>query len=72
MPFPRRRNASKSSLAFSISKIPSLTLKLFDANFMFQSSRKILYYGFAPAVILIGMMTEPRPASWLELINILE
>jgi hypothetical protein len=31
----------------------------------------VLLFGFAPAVVLIGMMTEPRP-SWIDLINIVD
>ena len=31
-----------------------------------------LYYGFAPAIFYIGMVTEPCPQSWLEPFNILE
>ena len=52
--------------------LPSMALKLLDINFVFQNSRKVLFYGFAPAVIVIGMMTEPRPAIWIDIINILE
>ena len=69
MPVPRRRKASAFS---TITSLPSMALKLLDADFIFQKSKIFLYYGFAPAVICLGMMTEPRPASWLELINILE
>ena len=65
---PRRR--SPSTIEY-IRNIPSMTLKLFDADFLFQKSKTILYYGITPAVVLLGMMTEPRP-GWLELINILE
>jgi len=68
MPFPKRRNRNKPLLT----RIPSLTLSLFDASFVFQKSKQLFLYGFTPAVILIGMLTEPKPASWLELINILE
>jgi hypothetical protein len=66
MPVPRRR---KSSLAQSL---PRLAMNLLDANFLFEKSKTLLYYGFGPAVVIMGMMIEPRPASWLELINILE
>lgn len=65
---PRRRQ----STAVSISNIPFLLAKLFNATFVFQKSRKLLLYGFAPAVIVLGMQKEPRPSSWFELINILE
>ena len=53
-------------------KSPSNILKLFDIDFVFQKARPYLLYTFAPAVVLIGMYTEPSPASWLELINILD
>lgn len=72
MPVPRRRQQKSKSSASSILRLPSLALKLLNADFIFQKSKTLLYYGFAPAVVLMGMMTEPRPASWLELINILE
>ena len=67
MPVPRRRNQKNS-----MSSLPSLALKLLDANFLFEKSKWILYYGFAPAVVYLGMTKEPCPSSWLELINILE
>jgi hypothetical protein len=69
MPVPRRRSGSAAG---SFTSLPKLALKLLDADFIFQKSKTLIYYGFAPAVVLMGMMTEPRPASWLELINILE
>lgn len=68
MSVPRRRRASTIE---QIRNIPSLALKLLDADFLFQKSKTLLYYGMTPAIVLIGMMTEPRP-GWLELINILE
>ncbi|KAJ1457063.1 hypothetical protein M885DRAFT_563326 [Pelagophyceae sp. CCMP2097] len=27
-----------------------------------QLARPVVYYGFVPVVILVGMLTEPRPA----------
>lgn len=69
MPVPRRRSRSAAS---SLTSLPSLALKFLDADFIFQKSKTLIYYGFAPAVVLMGMMMEPRPSSWLELINILE
>jgi hypothetical protein len=47
-------------------------MKLLDIHFVFSYTRILLLYGFAPAVIFIGMNTDPKPASWLELINILD
>jgi len=55
-----------------IQSLPSLALKMLDIDFVFQKARPYLLYTFAPAVVLIGMYTEPSPASWLELINILD
>lgn len=52
--------------------LPSYALRMFDIDYVFQKSRLLLLWGFAPTVVLIGMMTEPTPASWFELINILE
>eukprot|EP00559_Dactyliosolen_fragilissimus_P002311 CAMPEP_0184861430 /NCGR_PEP_ID=MMETSP0580-20130426/6118_1 /TAXON_ID=1118495 /ORGANISM="Dactyliosolen fragilissimus" /LENGTH=71 /DNA_ID=CAMNT_0027358925 /DNA_START=253 /DNA_END=468 /DNA_ORIENTATION=- len=66
---PRRRRMGG---AFSLMSIPLMALKIFDADFVFKKTRVALLYGFAPAVVCIGMMTEPKPGSWLELINILE
>lgn len=68
MPVPRRR---RPTLIENVRNIPSLALKLLDADFLFQKSKTLLFYGITPAVVLLGMMTEPRP-GWLELINILE
>jgi len=69
MPVPKRR---KSSGSRSLMGLPSKALRLLDIDFLFRYSRTALLYGFAPAVVVIGMMTEPRPSSWLELINILD
>eukprot|EP00550_Attheya_septentrionalis_P005036 CAMPEP_0198281934 /NCGR_PEP_ID=MMETSP1449-20131203/1819_1 /TAXON_ID=420275 /ORGANISM="Attheya septentrionalis, Strain CCMP2084" /LENGTH=69 /DNA_ID=CAMNT_0043977961 /DNA_START=102 /DNA_END=311 /DNA_ORIENTATION=+ len=69
MAVPRRR---QNKGLRNIRNLPFLALKLFDANFVFQKTRTLLLYGFAPAVIYIGMTTEPTPSSWFELINILE
>ncbi|MGK3742134.1 MAG: hypothetical protein ACI90V_008988 [Bacillariaceae sp.] len=68
MPVPRRRKQTGSALA-TISPTVLLS-KIFDIDFMFQRSKTLLYYSFAPAVIFYGMTTQPCPASWLELINI--
>ncbi len=69
MSVPRRRSGSAAG---SFKSLLKLALKLLDADFIFQKSNTLIYYSFAPAVVLMGMVTEPRPASWLELINILE
>lgn len=50
--------------------LPRMALRLLDADFIFQKTRIALLYGFAPAVVTIGMLTEPRPSSWFELFNI--
>ena len=71
MPVPRRRNR-KSGLGFQFSDIPSMAMNMFDANYIFQKIRIVLFYGFAPAIFYLGMTTEPRPQSWLEPFNILE
>jgi hypothetical protein len=67
MPVPRRR---KSTGILSLVKSPLVLLKLFDIDFMFQKLRTPLLYGFAPGVVILGMFTEPSPASWFDLINI--
>ena len=69
MPVPRRR---KQTTLMRIQNAPKFALKLLNIDFLFQKTRVFLLYGFAPAVILLGMNTEPAPASWLELINILD
>lgn len=69
MPVPRRRNASSG---FSITKLPSMALKLFNPDFIFQKTKLAIFYGFVPAVVYLGMTKEPCPSSWFELINILE
>ena len=69
MPVPRRR---QQTALMRVQSLPSLALKMLDINFLFQKSRIFLLYGFAPAVVILGMNTEPAPTSWLELINILD
>jgi len=70
MAVPRRRQRKSSG---SLHQIPSLALRLFDINFVFQKTRLALFYTFAPAVIWVGMNTDPAPSSgYLELLNILE
>jgi len=70
MPVPRRRSSSKST-GFSLSTLPSRALRLFDIGYIFQNTRTVLLYGFAPAVITIGMLTEPAPVSWFDIFNLL-
>ena len=65
MPVPKRRKAF-------LGGVPKTALKLFDINYIFSKTRVFLLYGYAPMVLTIGMMTEPCPASWFEIINILE
>ena len=67
MPVPRRRNSSGMR---NLASLPAMGLRLLDIDFIFQKTRTALLWGFAPMVVTIGMMTEPRPASWFELINI--
>eukprot|EP00529_Nitzschia_sp_RCC80_P037967 CAMPEP_0113469372 /NCGR_PEP_ID=MMETSP0014_2-20120614/15864_1 /TAXON_ID=2857 /ORGANISM="Nitzschia sp." /LENGTH=72 /DNA_ID=CAMNT_0000361845 /DNA_START=84 /DNA_END=302 /DNA_ORIENTATION=+ /assembly_acc=CAM_ASM_000159 len=71
MPVPRRRNKAGSGGGTVATISPSFILsKMFDIDFMFQKSKTLLFYAFTPAVVYIGMTTEPSPASWFELINI--
>lgn len=67
MGVPRRR---KSKGGTSLIKKPLMLFKLLDIDFVFQKTRTLLFYGFAPSVVIMGMLTEPAPASWFELINI--
>ena len=68
MPVPKRRK----TLSKTLFQYPRLVLKLFDADFVFKRTKTLLLWGFLPSVILVGMNTEPKPASYLELINILD
>lgn len=63
---PRRRPKSL------VKQVSSTICKVLDADFVFQKTRTLLFYGFAPAVIYVGMTTEPRPESIFDLINVLE
>eukprot|EP00525_Craspedostauros_australis_P005986 CAMPEP_0198109636 /NCGR_PEP_ID=MMETSP1442-20131203/1693_1 /TAXON_ID= /ORGANISM="Craspedostauros australis, Strain CCMP3328" /LENGTH=68 /DNA_ID=CAMNT_0043765385 /DNA_START=131 /DNA_END=334 /DNA_ORIENTATION=+ len=67
MPVPKRRKSSGSSALLAA---PAAALKLLDIDYIFQRSRTLLFYTFAPSVILMGMLREPAPTSWFELINI--
>ena len=67
MPVPRRR---KGTGAGALIKSPMAIFKVLDINFVFQKTRTLLLYGIAPSVILMGMFTEPAPASFFDLINI--
>ena len=68
MPVPRRR---RSKGVVSLSKLPSHALSLLDVTFIFEKTKPLIYYGFAPAVVLIGLYTEPKP-SLIDLFNIWE
>jgi ABC-type uncharacterized transport system permease subunit len=68
MPVPRRRN---STGLLSISQLSKKALLLLDINVVFQKTKTLLYWGFTPAVIMVGLMTEPKP-SWIDMINIWE
>lgn len=65
MPVPRRRKSVSTALT------KSNILALLDINVIFQKTKTLLYWGWTPAVILIGLYTEPRP-SWIDLINLWE
>lgn len=67
MPVPRRR---KSKGVGALFKSPMLLFKILDIDFVFQKTKTLLYYGFAPGVVVLGMFMEPAPASWFDLINI--
>jgi hypothetical protein len=68
MPVPRRRNSTGT---VSVSQLTKKALLVLDINFVFQKTKTLLYWGFTPAVIMIGLMTEPKP-SWVDIINIWE
>ena len=68
MPVPRRRRSK--GLGSLVASPTVLISSLLDIDFIFQRSKTLIYYGFAPMVIYFGMTTEPTPASWFELINI--
>jgi len=72
MPVPKRRNKSTGVSSSSIVKMPMAFMKkALDINYVFQLTRPLLLYGFAPTVVLIGMYTEPQPGSWIEAVDIL-
>jgi hypothetical protein len=66
MPVPRRR---RSKGVVSLAKLPGQAMSLLDINFIFQKTKPLLYWGFAPTVVLLGLSIDPKP-SWLDLINI--
>jgi hypothetical protein len=68
MPVPRRRQSRGMA---GLTKLPSQALKVLDVDFVFQNTRVLLLWGFAPAVVLVGLMTEPRPSP-IDLFNIFE
>jgi len=67
MPVPRRRK----SKGLSVPRLAELAPKLLDINFVFQHTKVFLLYGFMPAVLFIGLRTEPRP-SLIDVFNIWE
>ena len=67
MPVPRRKRSTSRALT----AVPSNILSLLDINTVFQKTKTLLYWGWTPLVIAIGLYTEPRP-SWLDLVNIWE
>jgi hypothetical protein len=67
MPVPKRRETK----ALSVSNLSSLVKNCFNIDFVFQKTKVFLLYGFAPAVIAVGLSTEPRPSLW-DLFNIWE
>lgn len=69
MPVPRRRSSIMGMV--TLSKLPMQLLSLLNIHTLFQKTKTLLYWGFAPGVILAGMYMEPRP-HWLDLINIWE
>ena len=68
MPVPRRRQAKGLS---KYSKLPNQLLCLLDINYLFQKTRVLLLYSFAPGVVVLGLLTEPKPSPF-DLINIWE
>ena len=68
MPVPRRR---RSKGVVNLSKLPRQALSLLDVTFVFEKTKPLIYWGFVPAVVLVGLYTEPRP-SLIDLFNIWE
>lgn len=72
MPVPRRRKQPLTPSSLFM-QLPSMAMKMLDVDFVFQKTRVALFYAFAPAVIWIGMNTEPTPSGgFWEIINLLE
>jgi TOM7 family len=62
MPVPKRRGPKAGTL--TISNLSSQLMKILDIHYVFQRSRVLLLYGFAPIAIYIGLQTEPKPQLW--------
>ena len=69
MPVPRKRPLSTFA---KLTYWPRKAMVVFDISFVYQTLRPWVKYGFMPAVLYLGMTTEPRPSSWWDIINILE
>jgi hypothetical protein len=69
MPVPRRRPISTVA---KLTYWPGQAMVIFDLSFLYSTLRPLVKYGFLPAVLYLGMTTEPRPSSWWDIINILE
>jgi hypothetical protein len=46
-------------------------MKLMDIQYVFDATKLVLLWAFAPTVLLIGLRTEPRP-SIIDIFNIWE
>jgi hypothetical protein len=65
MPVPRRKSRATAG------SITTMLSNLLDINYIFTQTKTILYWGWTPMVLAIGLYTEPRP-SWIDLINLWE
>jgi hypothetical protein len=69
MPVSKRRKSSKALLVGGFSA--QTIFNLLDICWVFDRTKTLLLWGFMPAVIYVGLNTEPRP-SFFDLINIWE
>jgi len=66
MPVPRRKHSKNVN---ALVGLPNTLLSMLDVNVIFKKTKYLLLWGFTPAVITIGLFTEPRP-RWFDLVNI--
>jgi len=54
-----------------VSNLSTQILSILDINYVFEKTKILLFWGWTPLVLAIGLNTEPCP-SWIDLVNIWE